>query len=156
MRDPLPLFVRDSLRIEGIHRDPTMKEIGEHKKLLGLKALTVQDIEAFVAEIEPGAKLRRDIGMDVRIGNFFPLRGGPRVERELYSLLTDISAGEAEGPPWPLHIAYEELHPFTDGNGRSGRAIWAWQMRSEGRDPFALPVLQMLYYQALDWGLPRI
>jgi len=37
-----------------------------------------------------------------------------------------------------------------DGNGRTGRAIWAWQMQRLGRDPFALPFLHRFYYQTLE------
>jgi hypothetical protein len=48
--------------------------------------------------------------------------------------------------PYPAHIRYEKLHPFMDGNGRSGRAIWALMMR--GRDPFSLPFLHR-------WVLPK-
>lgn len=52
--------------------------------------------------------------------------------------------GEAD-PPWEVHIAYEMLHPFTDGNGRSGRMLWAWQMRN-----FPLDFLHTFYYQTLN------
>jgi len=37
-----------------------------------------------------------------------------------------------------------------DGNGRSGRAIWAWQMLGDEQDPFAIPFLHRFYYQTLD------
>lgn len=35
-----------------------------------------------------------------------------------------------------LHIAYEKIHPFADGNGRSGRIILNWQ-----RVQIGLPIL---------------
>ena len=46
--------------------------------------------------------------------------------------------------------AYEMLHPFMDGNGRSGRALWAWMMLRLGQDPFALLFLHRFYYQTLE------
>lgn len=85
--------------------------------------------------------------------------GGREIESRLAELLTGICNsvnGHSSISPWEAHLEYETLHPFTDGNGRSGRAIWAWQMRREGRDPFALPVLQKLYFDALDWGRGRL
>jgi hypothetical protein len=151
----LDSFVRESNRIEGIHRDPTPEEIQAHEELLALDTVTVEDLECFVGRIQPGAELRRRPGMNVRVGAHLPPLGHPKIERELTGLLTAISNavnGQIERTPWQAHVEYETLHPFQDGNGRSGRALWAWQMLQEGRDPFALPILQHFYYDALDWG----
>lgn len=51
--------------------------------------------------------------------------------------------------PWKMHVAFEKLHPFMDGNGRTGRALWAWHMKQLGLDPFALSFLHRFYYQTL-------
>lgn len=47
--------------------------------------------------------------------------------------------------PFTTHLRYESIHPFSDGNGRSGRALWLWQMK--GRAP--LGFLHQFYYQTL-------
>ena len=54
----------------------------------------------------------------------------------------------SETDPWVFHVQYERLHPFTDGNGRSGRALWAWQMMRR-REGLALGFLHRFYYQTL-------
>jgi hypothetical protein len=140
-------FVAESNLIEGIGL-VMQREVEAHETLLALEELTIEHLEIFVAHVQPGAKLRRRAGLDVRVGPHVPPPGGPEIEEELVELLAELH----HAMPWENHVAYETLHPFTDGNGRSGRAIWAWQMAREGRDPFALPFLHRVYYDALDHG----
>lgn len=154
MRD-LRDFVAESNRIEGIQRT-MQREIEAHETLLSLDELAVEHMEIFVAHVQPGAKLRRHVGLDVRVGPHVPPPGGPEIEQGLAQLLIGIDGAPWGTTPWENHVAYESLHPFTDGNGRSGRALWAWQMIKEGRDPFALPFLHRSYYDALNWGRQQL
>lgn len=137
-------LVRESNLIEGIKRDPTEDEITEFDRFMNLENVGVGDLEQFVRTYEPTAKLRRQHGLNVRVGGYVPPPGGPHIEERLTNLLLDIGAGL---PPWEAHVRYENLHPFSDGNGRSGRMLWAWQM---GPYQLGLGFLHKFYYQTLD------
>ena len=59
---------------------------------------------------------------------------------------------DGQASPYDVHCEYEDLHPFMDGNGRTGRALLAWMMirRKGWESTFALPFLHRWYYQSLD------
>lgn len=138
-------FVRESNRIEGIHRDPTAEEVRAHDKLIAMPFITVDDLLAFVGVYQPDAELRTRAGLDVRVGKHFPPPGGAAIGYALEDLL---ARAEHSANPYSIHVEYETLHPFTDGNGRSGRAVWAWMMvRLYGGYP--LGFLHHFYYQSL-------
>lgn len=140
-------FVNESNRIEGIKRDYLPREFDAHLRLLDCERITVADMEAFVADVA-GRPLRRHPNQNVRVGDHIAPRGGPEIESQLSALLEAIADDLVT--PWEGHRRYEYLHPFIDGNGRSGRALWAWHMRRVGRDPFALPFLHRWYYDTLS------
>lgn len=144
----LRVFVRESNRIEGIHRPPTKRELKAHADLLDLPELTVMQVAQFVAAVQPGAELRIREGMNVRVGNHRPPPGGSAIGFTLRGLLIDANE---RNEPYAIHQAYEQLHPFMDGNGRSGRAIWLWQMLNQHGAGHALRMgfLHLFYYQAL-------
>ena len=141
-------FVIESNRVEGINRNPPQAELDAHRDFVRLEKLTTADVEKFVTDCTSfrgthGAVLRRKYGMNVTVGGYTPPPGGANIEMELHKLLGDINFGL---DPYEAHRRYESLHPFTDGNGRSGRAIWLWQM---GPDGLTLGFLHAFYYQTL-------
>ena len=133
-------FVRESNLIEGIDRSPTPDEIRAHIMFLDTP-ITVESLKAFVTTVQPGAALRQHELMDVRVGNYTPLAGGRRITTLLELLLT------ASLSTYERHLEYEKLHPFTDGNGRSGRALWLRDMGGPAKVP--LGFLHTFYYQTL-------
>lgn len=139
-------FVRESNRIEGITRAPTKAEVMQTEVFLALRRPTVLDLESLVQVYQPDARLRSLPHLNVRVGHHIAPPGGPEVERDLRLLLDRLPAED----PWRLHVAYETLHPFTDGNGRSGRALWAWQMIRRSEYGLGLGFLHRFYYQTLE------
>jgi hypothetical protein len=147
MANDFTAFVTESNRIEGITRAPTKAEIAAHEAFLDCQ-LSVAEIEAFVAIVAPGKRLRDQPGMDVRVGDHIAPPGGQAIRLGLQSILADA---RSFADPWRTHVAYEHLHPFMDGNGRSGRALWLWQMLQLD-DPHVLRrgFLHTFYYQTLS------
>jgi hypothetical protein len=150
MTHDFSFFVRESNRIESINRDPLPAEIAAHEKLLTYsEPLSIAHLVEFVSVIQPDATLRDRPGLDVYVGGHKPIAGGPSVVQRLEHLLTHVNTGWTS--PFSTHCSYENLHPFTDGNGRSGRALWLWQMQRAGGLGAALEMgfLRLFYYQTL-------
>ena len=133
-------FICESNHIEGIHRDPTEGEIEEFERFMGQDEITLADMIQFVSIYQPDAELRDRPGMNVTVGGYHPPAGCISVKTRLMDILSDAKKGD----PFAIHLRYERLHPFMDGNGRSGRMLWMWMMREA-----PLGFLHTFYYQTL-------
>lgn len=145
----LEMFVHESNLIEGIRRAPLPLEIEAHRLFLDHLPgdINIGHLCSFVRMIQPDAVLRNRQGLNVRVGNHVPPLGSPEIAEQLKTLLV-----EAQNFPrrrvYSTHVRYEKLHPFTDGNGRSGRALWLWMMG--GPEQVPLGFLHHWYYQSLS------
>ncbi len=158
----LATFLRESLAIEGIHRTPTKPERVASQQFLALARkspgaiigpiITPDDVLDVQKVYAPGMPLRDQPGMDVSVGGRSAPRGGPAVAQAFADLIARVNF---QSNPWEEHVNFEHLHPFMDGNGRTGRILWAWHMLKVGEDPFALSFLHRFYYQTLSRTPPR-
>lgn len=136
-------FQLESNQIEGINT-VTQAEIDALSGFVFLDQPKVEDVVAYVKVVQPTAKIRLSSSQTVYVGNHCPPPGGQHILYRLEGILSSLKAEH----PFDTHVEYESLHPFTDGNGRSGRAIWLWQMKNQGLDIYG-GFLQTFYYQSL-------
>ncbi len=147
-------FVKESWRIEQIF--PTEAELAQvkadHLWFLDRKRLTLANVMKLAARFGSRNLIRDRFDMNVRVGRHIAPQGGPNITSALQSLLMEIEGGLSafEG-----HRRFERLHPFMDGNGRTGRAIWLWTHK-RNLNPQSFMVLlrrgflHSWYYETLD------
>lgn len=138
-------FARESNGIEGIHKEESARN--HYKRLkwfLGLKKLTIENVVKF----NTAGQLRDKKGMNVRVGNHIPPRGSEYIPMALDQILAIANDGSSSA--YQVHQDYEGLHPFSDGNGRSGRAVWLWMMRKHCGYDLRYGFLRCWYYASLD------
>lgn len=156
MLDPFGLlgFICESNKIEDIRTkaERLLREEPAYLDFLALPKLTVEALQALVSVLQPGAELRDRSGMDVFVGNHTPPPGGIWIPQMLGAQLQAIN--ERAVNPYNAHHLYETLHPFRDGNGRSGRAIWLWMHKRQGTMEAVLArgFLHVFYYETLSNG----
>lgn len=145
----LEKFIAESNKIEGIHRAPYKREIEAHEFILAQDHIEIDHLKQFVSMIAPRHVLRDREGLDVYIGNHVPPKGSKDIITRLDAILYVINNN---GLPYTTHQLYEDLHPFTDGNGRSGRVLWLWSMIKSNQlsRVMQLGFLHNWYYQSLE------
>lgn len=140
-------FIIESNAIERIYREPTFEEKLATEKFLELDEIAIENLQDYASACQPDAVLRDKEGLNVYVGNHVPPAGGVFIKVKLEDILSDANSGSK---PFTIHRRYETLHPFTDGNGRSGRILWLWQMLKQKKNLAPLGFLQTWYYQSLS------
>ncbi|MGQ0767388.1 MAG: Fic family protein [Gemmatimonadota bacterium] len=80
----------------------------------------------------------------------------PPPPEEVATLLSDLCAATNDKTLSPLvqaalvHAQFETIHPFDDGNGRTGRALVHVVLRRRGLTPVFLPPISVIFAGARD------
>lgn len=141
-------FAIESNNIEGIYNERAhLNHAAALKKFLEPERIKIDHLVEFVTSIQPDAHLRLTDYHRVFIGGHAAPKGSLNLQR-----LAQIVSGANDNFKTPnvIHQAYEHAHPFTDGNGRSGRALWLWQMIAHHNYDGYYKFLQMYYYMTLS------
>jgi Fic family protein len=88
--------------------------------------------------------------MRVRVGEYVPPSPGevPRLMQELLDWWSNEAA--ALSPVLSsavLHYRFEAIHPFADGNGRTGRALALWELYRRGFDTHHIFSVDEFYWE---------
>ena len=139
-------FVQQSNMIEGIvDVDNQNDDIIRLEKLLSCDKLTIARINKFNAY---GELRDKDNISNVMVGSHVAPKSGKDIRLKLNDILGSLSVVH----PYQSHQDFESLHPYTDGNGRAGRAIWLWQMTKYHDYDLGLLFLHKFYYQSLEFN----
>ncbi len=120
--------------------DPQTKEVLRYRTALRHGYESLKDRRFSIGLLQDVCSTLRDEavdfrrpGEDVYIGNpeaktkrYTPPRGGPVVREKLANLEAYLLAEEGPDPLIRMavaHYQFEAIHPFTDGNGRTGRIL---------------------------------
>ena len=152
----LRIFVKQSWLIEGYDIDGIKLDdaVKEHEVLFfRLKDRDLKSSDAIISFCkEYGGELREKNGQDVMVGNHRPQKGGMLLRAKYNYFCDAINSVKSEDDVVKMHREYEDMHPFTDVNGRSGRAIVYYQMRKiSNENSLCLPgsFLHWWYYKTI-------
>lgn len=144
-------FQKESNLIEWITR-VTKEQVQALMDFVELDEINDEDILTLALRLQPKRMkkphLRYKSGMNVIVGTYYPPLGGPEIKAKLYTLLKSAH----KTPSFKLHLDYESLHPLTDGNGRTGRALWLWKRIREIEKLPTFTFLCSWYYQSLIYA----
>jgi Fic family protein len=144
-------FLRESNAIEGVYDEDSLIQAQEAWKFLKSKKELTIDVILKTHKIlmlnqplqpdEKGYFRRCEVYIGGRMGVHYPLISD-LLEKWVESMNFPVQSSKDKEMKYEeetcrqLHIQYETIHPFVDGNGRTGRMFMNWHRLQNG-----LPIL---------------
>lgn len=132
-------YIRESNLIEGIDSaSEDLKSWDAWRWLRKQEVITQPVLLELHKRITKGQLPKTQSGhyrtVNVYVGDDMP--PPPQIAQgQIYGLLMDLADHWQTLDPRDVHVRFEKIHPFIDGNGRTGRMLWWWHELKKGQEP---------------------
>ncbi len=153
--------VTERSRREVLNYFAALRFVERHQRQAKITHDSVLELHAIIAsEVMDQGRAGRYRDIRVRVGSYL-LPPPEQVSGLMKELLDWWNKEAAEWSPVlssaVIHYRFEEIHPFADGNGRTGRALALWELYRRGFDNHHIFSVDEFYwedrpryYEALD------
>ncbi len=149
--DPLSVTVPDRAHREVVNYFAALRYVEKHATKKQLRHEDVFRLHAIIAgQVMDQGEAGRYRTIRVRVGGYVP-PAPTEVSGLMFELLTWWNTEATSLSPVlssaVLHYQFEAIHPFADGNGRTGRVLALWELYRRGFDAHHIFSVDEFYWE---------